>query len=227
MINKIFQIGFNRCGTVSLTELFKKYTEPKFNCIHWNNAKLGYQIQKNLNNNYSLLSGYERYDFFSDMESMYYSNNEVNIIQAYTFFDILDKQFPNSKFILNYRNLDDWIQSRLNLVTFLTTIEDNTIYNKSSCSYIQYFYDFYKTNNKDDIIGIWTQHFDDHIKRVRSYFKNRPKDLVEINIEEQSSFENFKAFFNNCGIDFIVQSLPILNTYQDRLKMKLDNTDTV
>ena len=56
-----------------------------------------------------LLDGYDNYIVYSDME------DHINLNYAHvTHFKQLDVQYPNSKFILNIRDVENWIKSRNN-----------------------------------------------------------------------------------------------------------------
>ena len=107
--NKIFVIGLNKTATMTINNIFKL---NNFRTIHWqipDNEKykgnfteeslmINFKNNKNLLDNYLLLN----FDVFSDIENL-----SVN-------FELLDKQYPNSLFIFNYRSLNTWILSRLN-----------------------------------------------------------------------------------------------------------------
>jgi hypothetical protein len=113
MTKKIFQIGFNRCGTTSIYDFFKKSCVNNLKCVHWDNGNIAKTIFKNNNNGRPPLynSKYLLYDFIGDMEA-----NIDNKIYYFAFLDsysLLDLHYPNSKFILNTRNKENWINSRL------------------------------------------------------------------------------------------------------------------
>ena len=104
-INKIFQIGFNKCGTVSVYHFFENNgLKP----IHWDMGRLADTIKRNYESNLPILNGYEGYDCFTDMENV--NNNNYAHLTYYKEFDI---QYPNSKFILNLRPIDNWIKSNM------------------------------------------------------------------------------------------------------------------
>ena len=65
--NKIFQIGFNKCGTLSLWNLFNSYSKLK--SIHWDYGNLAQTIYNNIYSDiYLPLDSYEDYTYFGDME---------------------------------------------------------------------------------------------------------------------------------------------------------------
>lgn len=158
--NKIFQIGFNKCGTTSLFEYFKS---TGIKCIHWDNDKIAEQMQNNFQNGMPLLNGYEQFTFFSDFAHIEY-------------FKLLDQQYPNSKFILNVRDKQKWIQSRIKHPNSLK--ESMERFNMT----------------KEQVLAKWSRDWDTHIANVKKYFKQRPDDLLIYNIEQDTS-QKIESFF--------------------------------
>ena len=65
---------------------------------------------ENCINGKKIFNGYDqKYSVFSDMLFL----NENIHIEGNHFFKIIDRDYPNSLFIYNYRNMDNWINSRL------------------------------------------------------------------------------------------------------------------
>ena len=211
MTQKIFQIGFNKCGTVSLWVLFKHYCKPLIPCIHWDDGKLALSIEANLNHHKPLLSGYEDYVFFSDMEAVYYENNYPKIIEAYKYYQVLDHQYPNSKFILNTRNIDNWILSRINFKTYLLKYEEDSLKKYiEDYEYILYYMDKYDTSRIDDIASMWRNDYYRHVHNVKKYFTNRENDFLEFNVETDS-LDKLQNFVIDNGLIFTTDKLPHLN----------------
>lgn len=159
-MNKIFQIGFNKCGTTSLHNFF---LSNNLKSIHWDRSRLAKKINHNYNNNLPLLKGYEQYNCFTDMESL-----NDNIFIYLSLYKELDKQYPNSKFILNIRNKENWINSRIKHRNYLK------IYQKITGL------------TKEGVITHWNQIWDEHINNVQEYFTNRKLDLLVFDIENDS-----------------------------------------
>ena len=157
---KIFQIGFNKCGTVSLHKFFES---NKLKSIHWDKGRLAKTIQNNYISGFPLLRGYENIDCFTDMESQ-----EDNIFIYLTLFKELDKQYPNSKFILNLRQRDKWIESRINHRDYLLVYQRIT------------------GLDREGVINLWINDWESHIKSVNEYFKGRIDDLLIFDIESES-----------------------------------------
>ena len=109
---KIFQIGFNKCGTTSLYYFFLL---NGIDSVHWktrigkNRENICITAVKNLCSQKKIFEDLD-YVFYSDME--YVSSKQI--IYLYEYFNIIHDHYPNSKFILNTRNIDEWINSRLN-----------------------------------------------------------------------------------------------------------------
>ena len=108
-IPKIFQIGFNKCGTRSIYTLFKENDIPS---IRYDLGKLAIRMKKNFKYKLPLLNGYDNIILFTDMENI--DHYRLPFYAHVDLYKILDKQYPKSKIILNIRNKDDWIISRLN-----------------------------------------------------------------------------------------------------------------
>lgn len=197
--NKIFQIGFNKCGTVSLWNVFHNYSN--INAIHWDSGYLAQKIYNNIYSDTNLpLDSYENYIYFGDMECFIKDGNDIKYIQIYKdFFDILDINYSNSLFILNTRNIDNWIHSRLNHY-FLRPIY-------GEIKYINLFKKIYNTNKISEIIKIWKNDWIEHHKNITAYFCRSVQRLLIFDIEKDSS-EKLFTFLKYKGIDFSINFLP-------------------
>jgi len=109
MLPKVFLIGYNKTATCAFHEFF---LNNHYNSIHWKNNMdfLAKRMKSNYIMNLPMLHGIDYYDFYSDFS--YCENNEY--IEGNEYFQELDEDYPNSYFIMQYRPLDDWINSRLN-----------------------------------------------------------------------------------------------------------------
>jgi hypothetical protein len=107
-MNKIFVIGFPKSGTTSIQE---SLTSAGISAIHWgvDNIFVGTSIQKYKSQNKLLLSEINTYQAFTQMETCIdehrcYWPQLVDV-------PLLNQQYPNSKFIFNDRNIDNWLKS--------------------------------------------------------------------------------------------------------------------
>lgn len=165
---RIFQIGFNKCGTTSLAVFFNK---NHIKSVHWDAGKLAQTIHENYLQGKPLLEPhYAKCIGFFDME-----NNPTDpVFIAQELFQELDRQYPGSKFILNTRNKDAWLKSRSlhrfdqGKQNYLTaTAEQNQV-------------------SEEETLARWSQEWDDHLAAVKEYFKDRPQDLLVFDIESDS-----------------------------------------
>tara|TARA_B100000676_G_scaffold141614_1_gene140302 strand:- start:70550 stop:71248 length:699 start_codon:yes stop_codon:yes gene_type:complete len=188
---KIFQIGFNKCGTSSLYHFFKGNGIASVHWRWWHESAHKYvalEMKRNYENDRPLLEGMENFDFYSDMESHLDgfdddSDDYFPCVHAYiNYFTELDKQYPNSKFILNRRNLIKWIKSRQSHVF------------GSGRTYLGSYMHHMKMT-EEEVLTLWENQWNAHISNVLEYFKDRPNDLLVFNIEEDDATK-IKDFFS-------------------------------
>ena len=106
-MNKIFIIGFNKTASTSLHRLFKDSHIPS---IHWDFGRLAKTMMLNIQNQKKIFDSYDKdYIVFSDMvleiPELRFDGN--------FYFDRMNKDYPDSLFIYNFRNVDDWVKSRI------------------------------------------------------------------------------------------------------------------
>src|SRR5581483_4664887 len=104
---KVFQIGFSKCGTLSLHEFFQN---NGISSVHHDGGHLAVHMHLNHVQGKPLLDNiYNNVYGFFDMERLY-DEPMISIPQMY--FRELDQQNPGSKFILNTRNKLAWLKSK-------------------------------------------------------------------------------------------------------------------
>jgi hypothetical protein len=171
---KIFLIGFNRCGTRTLHYFFK---DNNLKSIHWDSDNLVNVFENNIKNGNKLLENgktinkkvnsdcnYSEATVFSDM------TKDKTSKDAKDYYKQLDNDYPNSKFILNIRDVDKWIKSRIKHA------------NGRILKYHMSLYDC----DEEQVKIIWKQMYEKHIIDVKNYFKDRSLDLCIFNIENDS-----------------------------------------
>ena len=136
--------------------------------------KIREEINRRKREGEKLLGHIKEYDAFSDIGPIV-----VN-------FEILDIQYPNSKFIYTQRDTDDWIASRIKHV------ERNR---KNVARGI------YKTNFVNVEESKWRKSKSSHYKRVKQYFSSRSNDILYINICEGEGYEKLCPFLGKDTID--------------------------
>jgi hypothetical protein len=108
-------------------------------------------------------------------------------------FPQLDKKYPNSKFILTTRNKDSWLESMHWLFT-----HGKVIWNwpKSTQAYHRKFYGTIKYDK-----NILSNHYDLFHQKVFEYFKDRPRDLLVINIDRRININDICDYLDKPRIN--------------------------
>lgn len=108
-------------------------------------------------------------DAFSDIE------------QLINRFDLADNQYPGSKFILTWRDLDSWLGSRTRHV-------ERNIQKKQMGKY--------RGNWLTIDLPAWKQLWHTHYLRVEEYFRGRANHLLKINICAGDGYDALCPFLN-------------------------------
>ena len=210
---KIFQIGFNKCGTWSIHDLFSRRASPKIHSVHWDGGLLAKSMMDNILQGKDILSKYPGHRVFIDMECCFLSERGYEWFFAFKHFEKLDRQYPGSKFILNTRGMEAWIESRFNHVCRHIIGTDGNVELTESCFYWQRMLPWVSKSmgrdvSKEELAEIWRQEREEHHNRVFEYFKDRPRDLLVFNLDSDP-FSKFVEFFPD--ISFSVDEMPFLH----------------
>lgn len=150
---KVFAIGFNKTGTTSLDRIFAELGYRSYHGTAWRDTARRMIFQ--------------HYDAFSDGPP--------------DDFAVLDQRFPGSKFILQVRNLDEWIDSRLEHIKRLPHLRG-----KGPDWVVS-----------EDAIRTWVSKRNQHHARVLDYFNQRPNDLLVVNyIRDPDAAARICTFLN-------------------------------
>jgi hypothetical protein len=155
---KIFCIGLNKTGTISLHQAL---TTLGFSSLHWGGAASRQAVERAIREDKPLLEYLGDYDAYSDIQRL-----SVN-------FDVLDEQYPGSRFILTTRPIDEWIDSRRRHV--LRNRE-----RKEQGAYEGTFLEI-ETDR-------WRDQFLEHHDRIESYFRGRD-DLLVMHVTQGEGYE--------------------------------------
>lgn len=147
------------------------YRNIHFTCTQRGNLKT--YIEQNSKSGRPIFKGLESYGAFSDW-------NNINTNGLY---ETIDQQYPGSKFILHTRSKEDWVQSRLKHVNRIPNLPELQAKYPDS--------NWYNPN-----FEAWSDEFDDRHKNVLEYFKDRPNDLLIIDIPSGDGWEKLCEFFN-------------------------------
>ena len=168
----IFQIGFNKCATTSLDWIFLKsgYAPLSTSGQYWKRRgklpELAVPAQIHIKNNIDAgkppLTALEKFDGFFDME---YVRPHI-AVENYLDFKTFAQFYPDAYFLLNTRDVDDWITSRLNHGEGLYLAITMTRLNL----------------DKENVISMWRKNWDEHHESVRSFFADGKHKFQEFHI---------------------------------------------
>lgn len=184
--NKIFVIGFNKTGTTSI-----QHALSEFDILMGNQRKAELLMPDVISGNYHRLFAYcNTAEAFQDVP---FSKPGM--------YKLLDKQFPDSLFILTIRdNGEQWFQSLRNFHSKLVC-GGHKIPDENDLKNYDYVYkgwlhivhtatygnDLY---DKDKYIDIYNRHNEE----VVEYFKSRPQNLLVINVSQSDSYKKLCSF---------------------------------
>jgi len=159
---KIFQIGFNKCGTSTIHHYLRS---NGVRSIHWDHGRLAQRMFANLANGDDLLAGYEAFDAFTDMEHL---DANGTFLEGFKLFPYLAAQYANAVFILNTRDREDWIRSRLR---------------HSKGGYARRHHAYYKTRSDHELAEVWRMEWERHHTRVMHCVSKKPHRYFVCRIE--------------------------------------------
>jgi hypothetical protein len=147
----IFGIGLSKTGTHTLNQCLETLG---YKSIHYPDPALMTQRK------------------FDEALKGYTAATDISVA---AYFDVLDRTYPDSKFILTTRDLEPWLDS----------VEDHRRrreheFNNQDCPKAVVRKKVYGTRGFDR--KTFTRAYDTHLARVRAYFSQRPADLLEINL---------------------------------------------
>ncbi|NDI33222.1 sulfotransferase [Chengkuizengella sediminis] len=190
-MTKIFCIGRNKTGTTSLQKAF---------------GDLGYTVGNQLGaellmNDYMFRKNFDKIINFCKTANVF-QDVPFSLPETYKY---LDKAYPDSKFILSIRdNSEQWYNSMIRFhAKFFgkgkTPTKDDLmnstyLYKGYLWNYIQAVYGTPENDpfNKEILI----KNYEKHNQEIINYFKNRPNDLLVINLSQPNSYKKFCEFLN-------------------------------
>lgn len=156
----VFQIGFNRCATGAFFKLFQNSGVPALHHCGRKHRKAGDVtllnvnpqkiIDRNLRRGRPPVEGLEKYRAFFDMEY----TDQRRRIENYRYFESFARAYPEALFIMNVRDKDEWLKSRI-------------AHNEGK--YLRKMSELYALRNQE-VIDMWAAHYDAHVQQVRDYF---------------------------------------------------------
>ena len=154
---KIFLIGFNKCGTSSFHFMFRK---SGIASAHFGGAdkdsNIALKIYRNVMLARPVLTGLEEYDALSDIS---FCDTTV-YIEGGRFFRNFYAEYPDAYFILNTRDRDNWLRSRI-------------AHGSRSGGLLRRSAEVYRCD-KNGVVELWKEQFAAHEADVAAFFADRP-----------------------------------------------------
>lgn len=178
---KIFLIGPNRCATTTFHTFFKA---QGLRSIHWREQEtiLAREIELRRHDDEALRAFLSRWTVFSDFV---YLTDEV-FLESHTLYEQYQRIFPDAYFILNDRDVERWIASRLR--------HREGGFLERYCSV--------RGCGKDDAIQQWREDFLAHRSAALAYFKGHPR-FLHFNIDK----DDHSTFVEASEIDHVIDFL--------------------
>jgi hypothetical protein len=149
---RIFGIGLNKTATMSFDAAV---TILGFQSLHDGGPEIAASVRRAMDEDAPLLSYLDpRFDAFSD----------IGLLSRR--FQILDRQYPGSRFVLTVRPVDAWIDSRRRHVQRNVAMKEAGEYTGT----------FLVVDEEK-----WRREWEHHTQRARRYFKGRD-DFLEIDL---------------------------------------------
>jgi glycosyltransferase involved in cell wall biosynthesis len=149
---RVFCIGLNKTGTSSFHAAMEILG---LKSLHWGGPAINQAVRAALDEGRPLLSGLDpAFEAFSD----------IGLLT--THFDLLDEQYPGSRFVLTLRPLEEWIDSRRRHV-------ERNILRRDAGEYEGRFL----VVDED----LWREQWERQVLRARRYFDDR-SDFLEVDL---------------------------------------------
>lgn len=197
---KFFCIGRNKTGTTSLKRAFEDLSYP-----------VGNQRKA------EILTG--KYYFEGKFQPIVDYCKSAQVFQDVPFsypetYKHLDKAYPGSKFILTVRDSpEQWYRSitRFHAKMFGKEGRVPTVEDLKNASYVWpgFMYNVVRVHGTQDDDPynkeIMIAHYERYNQEVMGYFKDRPNDLLVINVAEKGAYRKFVDFL---GVDSSCNDFP-------------------
>lgn len=164
MCTKVFAIGFYRCGTRSIAHYFE---QNGLKSCHFHGGRLYKDLVANLDRGKKAFAGYESTVLFADFNPATEDEN-AGENGGWLFREIRDS-YPDALFILNTRNVQNWLASR--------KAHRNGLLLKT---YAQ----IHNLTRDENVVDAWRTDWLSFHAAVRGFFANNPGGFLEFNIEE-------------------------------------------
>ena len=159
---RIFQIGFNKCGTRSLYRFLQR---SGIQAAHFNRGLLAWSIEDNIAQGRAPLQGrIDQWVAYTDVQQV----TRERAIEGVRYFRELYHYYPNSYFILNTRDKAAWIKSRLA---------------HGAGFYARRYARALGVETEEEVVAAWSADWDRHHHEVQAFFADKPGRLLVYDIK--------------------------------------------
>jgi len=191
---KIFCIGRNKTGTTSL-----KRAMTDLGYVVGSQRAAEMLLRDWARRDFTLIAAYCRTgEFFQD----------IPFSLPYT-FQAMDMHFPGSKFILTIRDPESWYKSMIEFHR-LESVHGDKITSLEKLKDVDYCYKGYAYETKAFVYDLpgddpyhketLINHYNFHNQMVRDYFRNRPEDLLVLNVAEAGAYKKLCEFLGKTPV---------------------------
>lgn len=182
----VFLIGFNRTATKSFHHFFER---NGFRSLHWDNNGLVEKMLENVGENRRVLSGYEEFRAFSDLTLI----SDHSFFEGNSMFRELFQSYPSAYFILNNRNTQDWLDSRVR---------------HNSGLFAERHLKLRGLRSVEELRRVWELEKINHENQVRAFFGGHRR-FAEIDIDSKKVVLKLNRLF---GREFDYASWPVVES---------------
>jgi Sulfotransferase domain len=170
---RIVQVGFNRAGTSSIADFLRragfKVVDHTFDAGHYKGKNLALHIEANVNAGRAPLAGLEQWNAFTDIEYVHVEKT----FYGQNWFAKIAEAHPETKFILNIRDKNSWLESRKKFGGYLET--------SATAAGV----------SQAEILEIWSAEWDQHIAAVSAYFSKDRLFILDIDKPDEAGLNAF------------------------------------
>ncbi|NGP53502.1 hypothetical protein [Thioalkalivibrio sp. XN8] len=168
---RVVQIGYHKCGTRSLEQLFRGAGHPvvkyKLRRPFRRSRNAGLLMRENLEAGRRIFAGMEGHVFYADL--IY--QTESDAFEPIRCFREIMRDYPDTILLLNVRDREDWIRSRLK---------------HGHGEFAQRVMRQRGIDSQEVLAELWRQEWDTHLAEVRAFMADRPAQLIEFDIDNDS-----------------------------------------
>ncbi len=168
---KVVQVGFNKCATRSLTDLFAgsghAAAHHKFKSLFRPSRNIALLMRANIKAGRKVFAGFDQHVFYADLMSQTMGET----YEAFKDFRRILADYPGTILLLNHRDRENWIRSRLK---------------HGHGTFLQMYMAANGLKTEADCITFWRRDWDSHLADLRAYMADKPAQLVEFNTDTET-----------------------------------------